>query len=131
MRSGKSCGQIPEQFERALLRLFEHEFLERHLRAGDEFLLADLVRDVRLICRRLNLRNHRGHGEQRQKQGDANQDDVRRVLLKAYGRPQKRKGNDVAREGGHHDHEGRKECDQSGQQKDFYGLDVLSIYIDY
>ena len=92
--------------------------------------MGDFLRHIRVVSLGFDLGQHRIHGEQGQKQGDSDQYDVRRGLLRTQGGTQKGEGDDVPGKGGHHHHDGGQQGDDGGQKQDFQRLNIFSVDID-
>ena len=109
-------GELTEQLQRAVLRLIQHEFLQRHLSFFIKLLLSDPLCYVWLISVCLDVTDHRGHGKQGEEQCHSHQHHVGRILLQPNGRTQKGEGDDIPGKGGHHHHNRGEECDQGSQK---------------
>ena len=101
-----------------------HELVERLGREPQALDFGDVAFGHRLDARGPGLVQHRLHDEERQKQGQADQHDVRRRALGAEGAAEQRQHDDDAGEGGHHDQQAgreRQHGDQGGELDDARG----------
>ncbi|KAI1694737.1 hypothetical protein Ddc_21864 [Ditylenchus destructor] len=111
-------GQAHEQFKVAGAGLRQHKVLDRALGLVDCVLGGHFFRQVRLQGLLVHLVEHRRHDEQRQEQGHAGEDLVRRRLLQAQGLAQDREHDDDPREAGHQHDERRDKAQRRHDQQD-------------